>query len=228
MKLKVLSWNIWYDNNFDQITKYLKSANADIIGLQEVSPDDKMRDTISFLKNLGYDYVFAPVFIVMKDGRTAGNAVFTKYKIQKNKEHTLSDIGNRKALEVAIEVGGKNLHIFCTHLTHTHQQPWPIQILQTENLIKVLPPNYTIVMGDFNATPESPTIQKIRNALADTDPKNQPTWSNYIEGCKVCNIQDISIRLDYIFTTKDIKTSSFKVESSKASDHLPISVILDI
>ena len=83
-------------------------------------------------------------------------------------------------------------------------------------------------MGDFNATPESETIRKMSEVLVDTDPTSAPTWSVYPAGCLVCNPQAIDTRLDYIFTTPDIKTSSFKVEQSKGSDHLPISVIAEI
>ena len=83
-------------------------------------------------------------------------------------------------------------------------------------------------MGDFNATPDSAVIQKMRNVLNDSDPLSTPTWSVYPEGCKTCHPLDVNTRLDYIFTTKDIKTSEFHVEHSKASDHLPVSVMVEI
>lgn len=83
-------------------------------------------------------------------------------------------------------------------------------------------------MGDFNATPDSQTIQKVKKVLVDTDSSSKPTWSQYIDGCNVCRIGELKIRLDYIFTTPDLKFEAFSVEHSKASDHLPLSMILDI
>ena len=83
-------------------------------------------------------------------------------------------------------------------------------------------------MGDFNATPESPVIKSIQKVLVDSDPSSTPTWSVYPEGCRICNPQKLDTCLDYIFTSIDLKTSSFKVEESKASDHLPISVVVEI
>ncbi|MDZ4226986.1 MAG: hypothetical protein U1D26_00745, partial [Patescibacteria group bacterium] len=71
-------------------------------------------------------------------------------------------------------------------------------------------------------------IKRMGKALKDTDPSHAPTWSVYPEGCKVCNPQAIDVRLDYIFASRDLKTHSPKVESSKASDHLPISVTVGI
>ena len=83
-------------------------------------------------------------------------------------------------------------------------------------------------MGDFNATSDSKTILKVKESFIDVDSNNEPTWSVYPEGCVTCNPQKIDIRLDYIFTTKDIKTHSYRVEDSKGSDHLPISVMAEL
>ena len=228
MQLKILSWNIWYDGHFDEISKFLASFNADIIGLQEVVPDDPTRDIINFLKKLGYHHVFAPVKTIKKDGRTMGNAVFSKYPIIKNETYVLSETSSRKALRVDIKVKETILHVFSTHLLHTHQQPSETQELQAENLIKVLPKKNTIVMGDFNATPESIAIKMMNETLKNTDLSLAPTWSMYSEGCHICNPKKVDVRLDYIFTSEDIKTNSPKVYQSKGSDHLPISITINL
>ena len=64
--------------------------------------------------------------------------------------------------------------------------------------------------------------------MLDTDLNNQPTWSMYPEGCSICNPQKVDVRLDYIFTTKDIKTLFYHVENSKGSDHLPIAAGIEL
>jgi endonuclease/exonuclease/phosphatase family metal-dependent hydrolase len=228
-QLKILSWNIWIDGHFDQITEFIKRADADIVGLQEVKDDDSSRDTIGFMTGLGYQYVFGPV----KKGRVGkmkndGPAIFSKYPIRDSHIFNLSDVYNRVAVRADIEVGEKVIHVFCTHLLHTHQKQSEAQEIQVDNLIKVLPTEQTIVMGDFNATPEMYSINSMRKVLIDTDPNSNPTWSVYPEGCDGCNPRAIETRLDYIFVSKDIRFNSFKVESSKGSDHLPISVAVEI
>ena len=228
MQLKILSWNIWYDGNFIEISKFLAEFDADIIGLQEVVPDDPTRDIIGFLKKLGYQYAIAPILTIKKNGGTMSNAIFSKYPIVSHEAYVLSKTSVRKALRADIKVEEKILHVFTTHLLHTHQQSSEIQELQAENLIKVLPKERTIVMGDFNATPESNTIKKMSGVLENTDLSLIPTWSVYPEGCPICNPEKINIRLDYIFTSKDIKINSPMVHQSKGSDHLPISVIIEI
>ena len=229
MQIKVLSWNIWIDNYFSEVKKFLKSANADIIGLQEVLPNDPNRDVVGFLENHGYKSVFSPFehhwgTNVYYDGP----AIFTKFPIIKTEKIVLSKKDSRIAVRADIKVGNKTLHVFSTHLIHTHQQPSKVQEEQARTLLKNLPAENTIVMGDFNATPQSSTIQNIKKVLVDSNPSSKPTWSVYPEGCLVCNPQEVNIRFDYIFTTKDLKTSSFKVENSKGSDHLPISVNLEL
>ncbi len=228
-KLKILSWNIWVDGKFDEITKFLKSADADIIGLQEVQADAPGRDIIRYLKDLGYQHVFAPIQKTW-EGKTwnDGPAIFSKYKISKTETYILSKNDSRAAVRADIEIGDEILHVFSTHLIHTHQQQSSEQENQILNLLKSLLEQQTIVMGDFNATPESAGITMLKNVLVDSDPSSAPTWSAYPEGCLVCNPQAVDTRLDYIFTSKDIKTSSFKVGNSRGSDHLPISVMIEI
>src|SRR3989344_2312671 len=229
MQLKIVSWNIWMDCYFDQVKRFLRTSDADIIGLQEVKDTDPNRDIIGYLTSLGYQHVFAPVKKDWGDKTyNDGPAIFSKYNIRAREIYNLSEINNRVAVRADIEIGPAVVHIFSTHLIHTHQQPSEEQESQVGSLIKVLPANQTIVVGDFNATPESKAIQKMKEVLADTDPLSTPTWSVYPEGCSTCKPQSIDTRLDYIFTSKGIKKNSFKVENSNGSDHLPISVMVEI
>ncbi len=228
MQLKILSWNIWYDCFFDEVSKFLTDFGADIICLQEVVPDDPSRDTIGYITKLGYKHVFVPVKKIEKDGRTMGNAIFSKYEITNSQTYNLSEVDSRKALRADINLREAKLSVFTTHLPHTHQQVSETQKLQAGNLVKVIPPARAVLMGDFNATPDSDVVREMRKVMVDTDPKSTPTWSVYPEGCSICKPQAVDIKLDYIFTTKDVKSSFFEVHQSKGSDHLPISAIIEL
>ena len=229
MAIKILSWNIWIDGDFDEITDFIKKSNADIIGLQEVKDDEPKIDIISHLKSKGYDYVFAPIGHSWKGKKYIhGSAIFSKYKINSTKTHHLHQKEDRFAIQANIEVNDKVLHVFSTHLIHTHQQSSDVQEEQMNNLIEVLPRERTIVMGDFNATPESEAVRKIAKVLVDADSESLPTWSMYPAGCETCNPQTVDTRLDYIFVTPDLKIHSFEVGESKGSDHLPISVTIEL
>jgi len=230
MQLKILSWNIWVFCNFERIKDFLAESNADIVGLQEVKDDDQDRDVVSYMKSLGYECVFTSVKKVWNGVEyNDGLAIFSKYPIIASKIYNLSEMENRCAIRADIEVNGKVTHFFSTHLIHTHQKYSEIQDLQAENLLKVLPQTSTIIVGDFNATPESNPIKKMSGVFVNTDSKELPTWSIDILGCSICKLEKLNTKLDYIFTSKDIKTESFKVENdATGSDHLPISVIVEI
>lgn len=230
MQAKILSWNIWVDNHFDQIKNFLEQSDADIIGLQEVRDDDPSRDTVKFLEKLGFNYVFTPL-TKNWDGKnwSFGPAIFTKHQIVSRNKFMLTEKEDSRVLVQAdIKINNRIVHVFCTHLTHTHQKNSDLQLRQAEELLTHIPDKNSILMGDFNAIPDSKTITEVKEVLFNADVHNQPTWSVYPEGCPTCNPQKIDIRLDYIFTTNDIKTDSYKVENSKGSDHLPISVIAEL
>jgi len=231
MEIKVLSWNIWYDGDFAKISKFLSEFNADIVGLGKVVPDDPTRDTIAFMSKLGYKHILAPVLTIQKDGRTMSNALFSKYPIVDSKIHSLPDAktDKRNAIQADIDVEGKTIYVFMTHLLHTHQKPDPIQESQIESLLKLLPKEKTIIMGDFNATPDSVAIKRMRENFLDTELKPVPTLDPNLFDCPNCDMQVIPhTRLDYIFVTKDMKVESFKVHKSRGSDHLPVSVTINI
>lgn len=229
MKIKVLSWNIWVDGYFDEITSFIKDSNANIVCLQEVKDSDPKRDIIGYLENLGYSYVFASTLQTW-DGEKykQGPAVFSKYAIKNSRTYMLSEENVRMAVRADINIGTQTLHVFSTHLIHTHQKPSEIQEAQARNLIELIPDKKSILAGDFNASPESEAIKLLKDVLVDTDKTSSPTWSVYKAGCELCNLDKITTRLDYIFTTKDINSGSFEVGQPRGSDHLPISVTIKI
>lgn len=229
MQIKILSWNIWIKGNYDQTVDFLKKSQADIIGLQEVVDNDPNRDIIKTLKKAGYEAYFGSVEHtwggkIYRDGP----AVFSRHKIVNKEIFVLSKKDKRAAVKANIKVGDKTLHVFSTHLIHAHQKGSEEQDIQASHLLEILPTDSTILMGDFNATPKSSVINNVKKILNDSDPNSTPTWSIYPEGCLVCNPQTVDTKLDYIFTSRDIHTKSFKVEQSRASDHLPISVLIEV
>lgn len=123
MQLKILSWNIWVTGDFEQIKELLRSSSADIFALQEVQNDKPELDVINHLKKLGYNYVFAPIEAAW-DNQTwhYGPAIFSRFEFVKTRVHSLSKQNKRFAVQADIKVGDKVLHVFSTHLMHTHQQ----------------------------------------------------------------------------------------------------------
>lgn len=229
MQLKILSWNIWIKGHFAEIKALLERTDPDIIGLQEVKDTDASLDVIGYLTERGYNHVFMPVRKTWGDNAyNDGPALFTKFPIVSSETHLLSKENARGVVRTDLQVGNRILHVFSAHLLHTHQKFSDIQNEQAKTLSSLVPTDNAIVMGDFNATPESDVIGRMKEKLVDTDPMSLPTWSVYPEGCTICNPQVIDTRFDYIFVSKNLATHSFKVEESRGSDHLPISVTVEI
>lgn len=230
MQIKILSWNIWINGYFDKVALFVKDSEADIICLQEVKDDDPERDIIDYLDNLGYDHAFASTLQTWGGKKYKhGPAVFSKYAIKHSRTYMLSEENTRVVVRADIDINTQTLHVFSTHLIHTHQQPSAIQDEQVENLAKLISKEKSILMGDFNALPDSNAIKIMDKILVNTDENLLPTWSIYPEGCRTCNPKaELIYKLDYIFASKDLKTRDYKVEKSQGSDHLPISILVEL
>ncbi|MBQ3155103.1 MAG: endonuclease/exonuclease/phosphatase family protein, partial [Clostridia bacterium] len=79
-----------------------------------------------------------------------------------------------------------------------------------------------VLMGDFNVTPDNPVLLPIRERLYDTEdafrtkdllsfPSDKPTE-----------------KIDYIFTSKEIKTTFATLPQMIVSDHRPLFATVEI
>jgi endonuclease/exonuclease/phosphatase family metal-dependent hydrolase len=228
-QLKIVSWNIWGGKNLPEIIDCLKKENPDVIGLQEVLQDEGggNNHAKTIAEALGYTYVYETTTLLLplishllkeldiEKNMEWGNAILSKYKITDHNVHVLSDSRKRVALEATIKFENKDLHFFSTHLVYAPIQPNEVQAVQAENLLKILPKENAIVVGDFNATPDSEVIQHVNKVMLDTESDSTKFTS---EGKKI----------DYIFSTTDIKTISSGTIVSQASDHLPVYSIIEM
>jgi len=247
MKIKVLSWNIWHGKHLTEVTKFLKESDADIIALQEVVEHSKNGRVGNIAQQiastLGFDYAYYSAF---KDDRhnqsdfELGNAVLSRFKIENSKCHFLSNLEDyeknaktepRIAVEANININDKILKVFSTHLAYSDNlETTTLKESQTDKLALLLDSPRTVLMGDFNSLPDSIVTTKISSILknADKDSLNEPTWTVHPFIRSGFEETGLKHKIDYIFVSPDISVDKFTVEKSKASDHLPISAMLDI
>jgi len=239
MQIKLLSWNIWQGNHFSEIADFLKTQNPHVIGLQEVVERDGTNTAVKLADILGYQCTYYRAIDKNGFGVPQGNAILSSFPIIESKCHFLSDSNLYKetaetepriAVEANIQVKDETLTVFSVHLAYSHMfKESTMRDLQVDNLIKLLPMSKTILLGDFNSHPDSLYMKKLNQVLSNTDDDlTSPTWTIYpfdYQGFKEIELRH---RLDYIFTSKDIKVESFKVETSKGSDHLPISAVIEV
>lgn len=222
--LKLLSWNIQGGLKREDIISCIKEIHPDVIALQEVleNTDGTNNAAEEIAKALGYEWIWAPTKTLDPDKSFLlaeqhidipmrwGNAVLSRYPIVQSVRHELSETRMRTALQVTIALADTTLDIFSTHLVHVHADTLPATRLeQVEALLQRVPSMHAIVMGDFNAVPESDVILKMNSVLVDAH-SDAPQMTRANE------------KIDYIFTTRDIPPIASEVIISNASDHMPV------
>jgi endonuclease/exonuclease/phosphatase family metal-dependent hydrolase len=252
---RVMTYNIRYDTPQDSINQWPKRAHKvyalikkydpDLLGLQEVLHHQLM----DILDNLpAYSYIG----VGRDDGKTKGEYSCILYKkntfdvIEKN-TFWLSetpDVPGSKSWDAAItrvaswgkfkdKKTSKEFLMINTHFDHIGKEARKQSALLLKqkafDIDKKLP---FIITGDFNCTREEEPYTAIMEpkgvALIDPAPANPPgTFSTF----KVTSRSNRGI--DYIFHTKEWKSSDYKVIQDNdgtyyPSDHLPVMTTLSL
>ena len=236
MKINFMSFNTQHCLNyleqkidFDIMAKAIKECGADIIGLNEMrdeGPDEEYQaQTQIIAEKLGYHHCFAKA-IDFGGVNPYGNALISKYPIISAEVVLIPEpevrgyngyYEDRCLLKAVIDVNGQEISVFVIH--------FGLNPDEAENAVKAivsnLPENKVVLMGDFNLPPESELLLPIKERLFDT--------------AKLFNKEKLSypsdapyIKIDYIFTSSDIKVLSADIPEIIASDHRPHTATIEI
>ena len=239
MQLRLLSWNIWGGKHIDEIVDFIGAYRPNIIALQEVVENGDSNTAAEIADQLNYNFAYFQAIGKNGNDLAQGNAILTSFPIEESKSHFLSDISLYKgtaetepriAVEVKIRIDNKLLSIFSVHLAYSHKfQNSKMRDLQVDNLIKLIPSSYAILLGDFNSHPDSTYMERLIKVMKNADSVlTEPTWTVYPFDYEGFQETELRHRLDYIFTSKDIAVERFFIPFSKGSDHLPVSAIVII
>ncbi|CAM3722258.1 endonuclease/exonuclease/phosphatase family protein [Mesobacillus zeae] len=243
MNLRVLTFNIHHGKGRDKkldlqrISHIIKTANADIIGLNEVdryfSKRSHYLDQAKFLGNeLKINHAYGPALTIeTEDGtptRQFGNALLTRFPILEVNNHPFDFLPriteDRALLEVKLRAGEEELTVFVTHLSlapfqHKKQSAFIInKIIQTKGP--------AMIMGDWNMTPASRTWKVVTESLTDAWAEVHPGR----QGGYTFPSKRPFRRLDYIFVTRQMQVIDCEVIKSEdeASDHLPFIATIEL
>ncbi|MBQ1187145.1 MAG: endonuclease/exonuclease/phosphatase family protein [Clostridia bacterium] len=236
MKINFMSFNTQHCLNylqqkidFDIMAKAIMECGADIIGLNEMrdkGPDAEYEaQTKIIAEKLGCYHYFAKA-IDFGGVNPYGNALISKYPILSAEVVPVPEpevrgyngyYEDRCLLKAVIDVNGQKISVLVIH--------FGLNPDEAENAVKAvvsnLPENKVILMGDFNLPPESELLLPIKERLFDT--------------AKLFNKEKLSypsdapyIKIDYIFTSNDIKVLSADIPEIIASDHRPHTATIEI
>ncbi len=226
----------------------IKSLDADIIGVQEVGnhpcagcSEFPMSGTPTeyIAERIGYNSYFA-CSAVFRGKYPYGNAIFTRYPIKHARTVIIPDpperaldptneyYETRSVLVAEIDVPG-GITVLVTHfgLMPAEHKSAVKTVLELIDEIKTP----IILMGDLNMTPEHPTLAPIFEALNDiaggrgepyTWPSQQVSLSSWEAAVKDIKTHSAAPRkIDYIFTSSELRATHSEVVKTTASDHFP-------
>lgn len=234
MKLKVASYNIFHCENFkeekidfDAFAELIRSFDADVIGLNEVHGEGESEEytaqTETLAENLGYDGFFAKATEI--DGSNPfGNAVLTRKKIRSVEVIPIPDpdpkTGNeyyetRCLLKLRLE--DPDVTFLITHFGLNTDE----QINAVSTVLSQLGDENFVLMGDLNVRPDNPVLDPIRARMKDTAEASDDALLSFPSDAP-------NRKIDYIFTSKNIRVLSVEVPDKVLSDHLPITAEIEI
>jgi endonuclease/exonuclease/phosphatase family metal-dependent hydrolase len=178
-EFRALTLNIWnrsgpWDERFTAIKTALARLNADVIGLQEVivtEQGDLLDQGKAIAESLGYHFVFGSSH---GEGYAFGNAVLSRWPIGRHEVFRLPELDGtepRTLLFAEVHAPFAKIPFFTTHLSwrlhegHVRQA----QVIAIADRIAETCPDYgfpPLLVGDFNAEPESDEIRFLRGHTA--------------------------------------------------------------
>lgn len=213
----------------------IEQSGADIVGLNEVDKSFSKRsgykDQVTWLADrLSFEHAFSPAITLRShrhpEDRQYGNALLSRYPIEKSKNHLLRVAGyhteNRSLLETTVIFGKQRLKVYVSHLSlnpflHKKQTAFILNSTKRDSCP-------VVILGDFNMRPGSKRWAKLTHNFVDV-------WKNAGHGNGYTHPSSWPRhRLDYIFIDLHIHIVDINVVTvyPECSDHLPLLATLSL
>lgn len=212
--LKVVTLNLYHDKDDwpkrrVQIVEELKRLRPDAIALQEVLQDQGLTNQAEWLAaQLGYQWHFVSTDPAGQP-RRYGNALLTRHPILKRGQKLLQPLDdNRTAAFLRIELDGRLLNLYATHL-HWTDQGGAIRAQQIADLMQYIAATSenipSLVAGDFNSTADSPELAALREGFVDIYGNRHPQAD--ATSSSTLNLKYFAPkRIDHVFFQRDAFT----------------------
>lgn len=236
MNITVMSFNTQHCRNyitqeidFDVMIGAIRTCGADIIGLNEMygkGIDEGFEPQVQILaEKLGYYYYFAKAIDVGRAPNPYGNGLLSRFPIKNAVTIPVPDpekkpggryYETRCLLKAELEVG-EGLTVCVCHFGLNADE----QENAAATVVANLEPTRCVLMGDFNVTPKKPVLDPIRAVMFDTAELFDEPKLSFPSDKPNCKI-------DYLFTSKDIKVLAADIPAIVASDHRPHTAQLEL
>ncbi|TDE03595.1 endonuclease/exonuclease/phosphatase family protein [Flavobacterium hiemivividum] len=261
LDLKIMTFNIRYDNPDDnknnwkyrkeEVTKMIRSNGVDILGAQEVLAN-QLKDISEKLPD------YNAIGVGREDGKEKGefSPIFykkDKFTVVKSGYFWLSETPEKpsKGWDAACEriatwaqlkdiKTNKMLFVVNTHFDHEGMIARQESVKLIKEKVALLSEGLPlIIMGDFNAEPESSVVKQMLSsaeAITIFDSRSR-TSKMYGESWTFNGFGKVPVQqrliIDYIFVNKDVKVKKHNILSETAngmfiSDHSAVFIVVSI
>lgn len=217
--LRVMSFNIQHGavSNLETIADVIRAEEPDLVGLQELDVNAKRSGFVDQAQKLSQLTGMASLFgasLAFSDGGDYGLALLSRFPILQSNKYKLTSTKEQRILLVAdIQTKHGTIPIAVTHLGLSSSE----RVTQVnEILAKIGNKSGAILMGDMNATKDSPEMKLLANHFSDSWISSTGTGATFPANKPTSRID--FIYLDGIWPTP-IETH---VPITTASDHLPV------
>lgn len=233
MKLKVASFNILHCEDYlkekidyDAFAELISSLDADVVGLNEVHGNgswDEYEPQAEILgAKTGYNGFFAKATEL--DGNNPfGNAVLTRKAVRSVEVIPIHDPEPKKydgyyetRCVLKMKIKDPDLTVLITHFGLNPDE----QENAVATILANLEEERCILMGDLNVWPDNEVLNPIRERMLDTASASDDELLSFPSDAP-------DRKIDYIFTSKDIRTLKVEVPCRVLSDHLPITAEIE-
>src|SRR5687768_5045036 len=200
--LRVLSWNVAFglgtDNvrDYNRTATYIANMNPDLAGLCEM-PSDQIGTFVNSLnQKTGRSWYWH--FVPKYDGTTEGNLILSKYSFSGTGGRYLS--AQRSVAQVTVNVGGRNINFFATHLDADSSGTRYTQVGELMAYASGFSES-RIIVGDFNAGPDLSESVRMTSAYYDTWMRamNAGTATAYPDNPIGMHTRTRRGRIDYVY-----------------------------
>lgn len=225
--MKIMTFNIQSGRRFpeheiidlDFCAKVIEKYNPDFLGINEINIGETFGNQPAELaKKLGYSYFgFCPALCLF--GNSYANAFLSKHPIKNVETIIIPDpqikdedayYETRCVAKTTIDVNGKDFTFLVTHMGLANSEKQNA----VDTVCKILGanPKNSILMGDFNMTPDDKRLDCIRKIMRDTADYEKDAFLSW-------PADKPEVKLDYIFASPDILTKNPRVIPEIGSDH---------
>lgn len=238
-RLRFLTLNLWgaeapLAERMRLVVEGIAVLQPDVVALQEVCEfPDLPNQAATLAAETGYHFVFAPT-VNFRGGRE-GLAFLSRLPIGAHEVRELphaNDLERRILLSAEVQLGDRTLWVHNTHLNYrlTHGRQREDQVLAIEAAVAARPEvEPQILMGDFNARPESDEIRWLcglttlgerRTFFQDAWARLHPTdpgwtWASSNPYTARLGFLQTDRRLDYIFVTPERRDGRARIHDCR-------------